>query len=100
MATKSSTTVTTATLSDYMSLAPRGAYGAFGGFTMFAATLIRDRRSVMAPFATGTVAIRRSRFGASAFPSVRDTFRGCIFFEPPFAAGFYPNIASRSLLAF
>ena len=83
-----------------MHSAALGAYGASGGFTMSAVISIRDRRSVMVPFATGTVATRRPRFGASAFPSAHDTFRGCIFFVPPFAAGFSPSIASRSLLDF
>ena len=42
-------TVTTATLSDYMLLAPPDAYGTYGGCTMYAATSIRARRSFMRP---------------------------------------------------
>ena len=98
--------ITAAPTSDYTLVGCRwvhsaalGAYGASGGFTMSAVISIRDRRSVMAPFATGTVATRRPRFGASAFPSARDTFRGYTFFAPPFAAGFSSNVASRFLLA-
>ena len=99
--------ITAAPTSDYLLVgcswvhsAALGAYGTSGGSTMSAATSIRDRRSVMVPFATGTVATRRLHFGASAFPSAHDTFRGCIFFAPPSAAGFSSNVASRFPLAF
>ena len=100
MATKSSMMVTTATLSDYMLLAPPDAYGTYGGCTMYAATSIRARRFFMAPFATGTAATRRLRFGASVSRSAPDVFRGCTFFAPPFEAGFFPIVASRSLISF